>query len=83
MKPVEFKEQNIVFRKPGNVTDEECGSLPAFRGGGQIISCWKAETFWERIRFLLFGKCYISVYSSMQPPIYIGVKTPFEKQKSK
>ena len=31
MNPVPFKQQNVIYTKPANMTEEECGSLPAQR----------------------------------------------------
>ena len=38
MKPLKFKEHNIMFTKPANMTDKECSSLYAYSDGKQIIS---------------------------------------------
>jgi hypothetical protein len=78
--PIKFKEQNITFSKPASMTDEECGSLPAYRGEGQIISCWKMG--WkERIKALFTGVVWFGVLASGQPPIWLAIDRPFIKQK--
>jgi len=33
MKPVEFKYQVKILKKPDNMTDEECGPLPVWTDG--------------------------------------------------
>lgn len=70
MKPIEFKEQNTTFIADG------CGDLPAHKGGGQIISCWKG-TITDRIRYLFTGKIWFSVLGKSQPPIWLGTESPF------
>ena len=44
MTPTSFPEQNIIFNPPEGM-EERCDPLPAFRGEGQVISCWRL-TFW-------------------------------------
>lgn len=61
MKPIEFKEQNVVFAK----NQPEYQPLPAYRctdpeGFGEVISCWKLS-FWERLRVLFTGKIWASL----------------------
>ena len=68
MKPIKFKEQNIVFTKPESMTDEECRSLPAYKYESGIISCWEM-TFRERLKALITGVVWFNVVSSCQPPI--------------
>lgn len=77
MKPIQFPEQTIVLRKPANMTDEECASLPVFTDGEQVISCW-ALTWRERFRVLVSGRVWLGVLSGRtQPPVYIVAKAPF------
>lgn len=79
MKAKEFPEQNMVFTKPQSMTDEECGSLPAYRGEGQIISCWEVTPEdLERIKET--GVIWLSVSGAGQPPVYIGTEYPFTTQ---
>ena len=51
MTPIPFREQNITYNPPEGMEDK-CDALPAFRGEGQVISCWHL-TLWERIKLLL------------------------------
>ena len=78
MNPVEFKEQNTIFNKPQNMTDEECCSLPAYKSDEGIISCWQLSLL-ERIKILFKGQIWLFILSENQPPVWIGVDTPFKK----
>lgn len=79
MKAKGFPEQNITFTKPQDMTDEECGSLPAYRGEGQIISCWEVTPEdLERIKET--GVIWLYVVGAGQPPVYIGTEYPFITQ---
>ena len=63
MKPIEFKEQNIVFARdqPGYKP------LPAFKDpSGEVISCWKLS-FKERLRVLFKGEIWLCLSSFNQP----------------
>lgn len=77
MRAIEFKEQNVIYTKPANMTDEECGSLPAFRDGVNNISCWKMSVK-ERLKVFFTGIVWINVLS-IQPPIWLDVDRPFEE----
>ena len=80
MKAIKFKQQNITFTKPVSMTDEECGSLPAFRGDGQIISCWQMSLK-DRLHALFTGRMWLSIHGEVQPPVWVGPDCPFIKQK--
>lgn len=72
MKPIEFPGMNTDLKKPANMTAEECSSLPCFRDGAQVISCWKL-TFIERLRALRTGKIWLTVISgATQPPVALS-----------
>ena len=75
MTPIPFREQNITYNPPEGMEDK-CEALPAFRGEGQVISCWHL-TLWERIKLLLTGRLWFSVIGNGQPPIWLGVDCPF------
>lgn len=65
MKPIEFKEQNVVFAKD----QPEYQPLPAFRNDspqGEVISCWQLSLR-ERVRILLTGKLWVSLLSFNKP----------------
>ncbi len=72
MKPVGFKEQNVVLIADG------CEGLPAHKGENEIISCWKG-TISERVKFLFTGTVWFSVKGRTQPPVWIGADYPFEE----
>jgi hypothetical protein len=82
MKPIDFAGMNTDLMKPKEMTDEECGSLPCFRNGLQVISCWKMNLK-ERVRSLFAGKIWLSVYSGeTQPPVALST-TPLVIVKKK
>lgn len=78
MNPINFKEATVVLRKPENMTDEECGSLPVYTDGIHCVSCWKMSLK-ERIAALLFGKVWLIIMSGhTQPPVLLSCeKTVF------
>lgn len=76
MEPKKFKEANITFAKPGSMTDQECGSLPAYRNQHQIISCWR-PSFKERLKILFAGNVWIGVRGKIQPPMWVDGNLPF------
>ena len=75
MSRIEFKQQNIVCAAPAGMEDK-VEQLPAFRGEGQVISCWHLS-FWERLKLLFTGRLWFSVIGNAQPPIWLGVACPF------
>lgn len=79
--PVKFPEANLNLTKPGNMTDEQCGSLWVYTNGEQCISRWRL-TFWQRIKLLFTGHIWMSVYSGhTQPPVALCCcKTVFVKE---
>lgn len=79
MKPVQFKEQNVIYIKPDGMTDEQCSSLHAFKGGdGNIVSCWEPSK--EDIkRIKAGGKVWLTVKGISQPPVHLSTHTPFEE----
>jgi hypothetical protein len=60
MKPIPFKEMNKILTTPLGKPEPDCGDLPTYIGGGQIISCWRLD-FWDRIRALIFGRIWLGV----------------------
>lgn len=80
MKPITFKEMNKTLTKPEHMTDEECKSLPVYTDEFQTVSCWKMS-FRERIAAVLFGRVWLSVAGSKQPPVWLSCeKTVFMKE---
>jgi len=73
MKPIEFKEQNVVFAKD----QPEYKPLPAFKNDspqGEVISCYKLS-FRERVQILITGRLWVSVLSFNKPltPQFLSV----------
>lgn len=65
MKPVTFKEQNVVYAKD----QPEYMPLPAFKNDspkGEVVSCWKLS-FRERLRMLFTGKLWVCLLSFNNP----------------
>jgi hypothetical protein len=80
MKPIMFRESNVVFAK----NQETYLSLPAYRDdeqGGRIFHCWKLSLR-ERLKVLLTGRLWINVLNFHQPPqpILPMVDCPFLKK---
>lgn len=78
MKPINFKESNVVLHKPANMSDGECGILNVWSNDQECISCWE-PTWKERLSILLFGRVWLSVYGGRtQPPVSLwAAKTGF------
>lgn len=81
MKPVEFPQQNIDWKKPRSMTDEECSSLPAYRDEEHSISCWHLD--WkERLKVLFTGQVWLWIWmGGQQPPVMISTKLPWPKKR--
>lgn len=71
MKPIEFKEQNVVFGKD----QPEYEPLPALVfQDGEVMTCWKFS--WKELLKVLFTrKIYLSVQTFRQPlqPVFVTV----------
>lgn len=81
MKPTEFSEQNKVFTKPENMTDEQCLPLPVWHGTDQagfplIISCWK-PTEEEINQIKETGVIWLSIVGKGMPPVSLTTESPF------
>ncbi len=85
MKPIEFPEQNKTLTRPGEMTDDECGSLHVYAAPEDapqpvLISCWQAS--WrERFSILFFGRVWLYVVArKTQPPVSLeAVRTVFQQ----
>jgi hypothetical protein len=73
IKPVKFKQQN----KTLGLNNPNVEELPVFQDDKQIISCWKIS-FFGRIKLLLTGKIWCSVYAQKFNPMWIDDIYPFK-----
>ena len=83
MKPVDFKESNMVFAAPAGMSLEECGDLHVARNplDGLSVSCWELEEGdLERLRKT--GKVWLWVWGKGHPPVSVSTEDPFELEKS-
>jgi len=63
MKPIYFKEHNVVFAKD----QKEYLQLPAHKDeDGVVTSCWRFS-FIERLKVLLVGRVYLSQMTFNKP----------------
>lgn len=75
MKPIPFKEQNVVFAKD----QPEYLPLPAHNtSDGTVISCWRLS-LWERIKVLWTGRLWLSqmTFGQALQPQLPDVDSPF------
>lgn len=57
-------------------TDQDVKDLPVYRGGGQVISCWRLA--WrERLRLLFTGKVWLRILGSNHAPVSVETERPF------
>jgi hypothetical protein len=81
MMPVEFPEQNVVFTKPKEMTDEQCGQLPVHIGKDEegnrvMISCWKFSK--EDLETIAkTGTIYLNITAQNMPPVSLFTENPF------
>ena len=76
MKPINFKEQNVIYIAEG------CNDLPAHKAKDQIISCWKL-TKEELEQINKTGVIWFSVMGQSQPPIWLGTENPFQEEEGR
>lgn len=87
MLPRIFPEQNTVYGKPEDMTDEQCMSLPVWKGPvpvddegstvPAIISCWQlSKEDLEEINRT--GVIWLSVTGTHLPPVSVFTENPFE-----
>jgi hypothetical protein len=73
MKPIEFKEHNVVFAK----NQPEYIPLPAYKYAGtdgEVVSCWQLS-FIERMRLLLTGKVWLMMLTFHEPLTPVSLTT--------
>lgn len=84
MEPVKFKQANIAYTKPSNMTDEQCGTLPVYRGMMQYdgyslavcLSKWM-PTPWEKEAIANGEGVYLEISVPQQPVCRVFVGDPF------
>lgn len=83
--PVEFPEQNFVYKRPQSMTEEQCGDLPCYRNpqGPATVSCWKMP--WrQRLQILFTGKVWLYLVWPGHPPVLVtSEKPPMPKLETK
>jgi len=83
MLPTTFDESNFTFTKPVDMTDEECSSLPVWKGKDQggfpiIISAWKPSL--EDLNAINEGKpIYLCITGNGMPPVSLFTENPFQQ----
>ena len=79
MKPIEFKEQTVVYAKD----QPEYLPLPVFKtSDGEVTSCWKL-TFVEKLSVLFHGKIWINLMTfnhPLQPQRPYAIKPDYLKE---
>mgnify|MGYP001597686316 CR=1 FL=1 len=78
MKPIEFKQQNVVFAKD----QLEYLPLPAYRSpnkSGRVVTCWQLSWL-ERVKVLVTGRVWANQLTFQQAlqPQKLCVDIPFE-----
>ena len=77
MKPIKFKEQNVVYAQD----QPQYMPLPGYRVStdvpeGNFVSCWK-PSFWDRIRILFGGNVWVETWTfwkKLQPTKLTTIK---------
>lgn len=86
MIPADFPERNFVFGKPQDMTDEECTSLPVWKGldtngWPTILSKWKLSK--EDIETInKTGTIWLSITGNGMPPVSLFTEEPFINKQS-
>ncbi len=80
--PQYMRGKKLLIGKPENMTDEQCGPLPAYKeisddGFPQIISCWQIPDEALAQIILNKGKFWVFVTSNVMVPIGFSVINPF------
>lgn len=85
---VDFPERNFVFKKPVDMTDEQCSDLCVWKGAATIedtkeevpviMSCWKlSKEDLEEIQKT--GTIWLSITGHGMPPVSLFTENPFGK----
>lgn len=92
MLPTSFPDQNTVFAKPHDMTDEQCMDLPVWKGNvpfddegtmfPAIISCWKLSK--EDLKEIQrTGVIWLSITGHGMPPVSVFTENPFVPEQTK
>lgn len=82
MIPVEFAEKNFTFGRPSGTTEDQCGSLPCYKGTESetgwpvIISAWKMSPE-ELEEVNKTGVIWLRIYSSGMYPVSLSGHRPW------
>ncbi len=83
MLPTQFDQANFTFTKPEGWTDEQCMSLPVFKGTDTegtpcIISCWRlSKEDLEDIQRT--GVVWLNIIGHGMPPVSVFTENPFQQ----
>ncbi len=87
MLPVSFPEQNKVYTKPADMTDEQCSDLSVWQGdvmideygntAPAIISCWKLSKE-DLEEIAKTGVIWLSITGNGMPPVSVFTEHPFQ-----
>lgn len=73
-KPVPFEQANAMLGPPPGISDEDCGTAPAYveKDKGVFVTCWEL-TEQEQVQFMNNGgKVFLWVYGAAHPMVYIS-----------
>ena len=78
MKPVRFKEANVVLKAPPGMTKDECGDLHVHHmpDVGCMVSKW-LPTDEERAAIARGEPVWLYVYAKGHPPVALEAGDPF------
>lgn len=86
MIPTNFDEQNMVYNKPENWTeDQQCLDLPVLSYVDQnaqfhIVSCWQ-PTEQEKADIAAGKPIWLDIHGDYQPPVCLCTEKPFKDVK--
>jgi len=76
MKPINFKESNLVLTYPADMISEECKSLHVWSNGQTCVSVWNTSLL-NRIKFIFTNHLYLIIRSGpSQPPVRLTFDSP-------
>lgn len=76
MLPCNFDESNITLGPPEGMTEDEVHSLRAYKGFGQVITCWK-PTVEELLEIQQTGRVWLRVMGDTMPPAALSGLNPW------